>query len=113
MAVDPEYQSYIEEQLEAFGEYDSKKMFGGLGFFKEGVMFGAIMHGAFRLKGDETTAADYAKYGKEKHQVPGKKMKMPYYEVPEEVLNDKTELREWAFKAWEIALKTKPKSKKK
>ena len=113
MAVDPEYQSYIEQQLENFGEYEAKSMFGGLGFFREGVMFGAIMHGVFRLKGDDTTAPDYAKFGKGKHEIPGKKMKMPYYEVPEEVLSDKNELREWALKAWEVALNSKPKAKKK
>jgi DNA transformation protein len=109
MAVDKEYQEYIEGQLESFGEYDTKNMFGGVGYFREGVMFGAIMHGAFRLKGDETTEADYAKYGKERHKVPGKKMSMPYYEVPQEILSDKAQLREWALKAWEVALKSNKK----
>ncbi|MBD79853.1 MAG: hypothetical protein CL840_13140 [Crocinitomicaceae bacterium] len=114
MAVDAEYQAYIEQQLEPFGEYQAKSMFGGLGFFRDGVMFGAIMHGAFRLKGDETTAPDYAKYGKKEHEIPGKKMKMPYYEVPQEIMDDPATLKEWAIKAWEIALKTKkPKKKKK
>ena len=39
MAVDSEYQSYIEQQLDNFGEFQSKSMFGGLGFFKEGVVW--------------------------------------------------------------------------
>ena len=109
MAVNQEYKEYVEEQLTDFGEYDVRKMFGGIGYFRDKVMFGAIMHGAFRLKGDETTAPDFAKYGKGPHQVPGKKMKMPYYEVPDEILNDKAQLREWAFKAWEVALASKKK----
>ncbi|MGB0390001.1 MAG: TfoX/Sxy family protein [Salibacteraceae bacterium] len=109
MAVDKEYQSYIDSQLESFGEFESKGMFGGVGYFRDKVMFGAIMHGAFRLKGDETNAPDFAKYGKGPHQVPGKKMKMPYYEVPQEVLSDKAVLKEWALKSWEIALNSKKK----
>lgn len=39
-------------------------------------------------------------------------MKMPYCEVPEEVLSDKFELREWAFTSWETTLKTKKTKKK-
>lgn len=109
MAVDKEYQDYIEEQLSEFGEFEAKRMFGGIGYFRDKAMFGAIMHGAFRLKGDDTTAPDFAKYGKERHQIPGKKMSMPYYEVPDEILNDKHVLKEWAIKAWEIALKSKKK----
>lgn len=109
MAVDHEYQTYIENQLESFGEFDKKGMFGGIGYFRDKVMFGAIMHGAFRLKGDETTAPDYAQFGKGPHQIPGKNMTMPYYEVPEEILQDPAALREWAFKAWEIALTSKKK----
>jgi TfoX/Sxy family transcriptional regulator of competence genes len=70
-------------------------------------MFGAIMHGAFRLKGDATTEEQFAKFGKGRHKIPGKKMSMPYFEVPEEILADKAVLREWAFQAWEVALKTK------
>ncbi|MCB0482509.1 MAG: TfoX/Sxy family protein [Flavobacteriales bacterium] len=109
MAVDKDYQAYIETQLESFGDFEVKRMFGGIGYFRDKAMFGAIMHGAFRLKGDETSAPDFAKFGKGPHQVPGKNMTMPYYEVPEEILKDKAVLREWAFKAWEIALASKKK----
>ena len=109
MAVDTEYKDYIARQLEEFGAYETKKMFGGLGYFKDGVMFGAIMHGAFRLKGDETNAPDYAAYGMKRHEIPGKKMSMPYYEVPQEILNDKAVLKEWVYKSWEVALKSKKK----
>jgi DNA transformation protein len=34
-------------------------MFGGIGFFKDGLMFGMIGRGVLRLKIDETNQADY------------------------------------------------------
>ena len=84
-------------------------MFGGVGYFKEGAMFGAIMNGIFRLKADETNVNDFISRGKDLHQVPGKKAKMPYYEVPTDILENKTLLKEWADKAYLVALNAKKK----
>lgn len=111
MAFDEKLAEHVSEQLSTFGEFETKKMFGGLGYFKEGRMFGVIMHGAFRLKGDDETAQDYAKYGFGKHKIPGKKMEMPYYEVPEEILANKKKLKAWADKAYTVALASKKKKK--
>jgi len=111
MAYDEKQAEYILAQLSAFGEFETKKMFGGLGYFRDGRMFGAIMHGHFRLKGNEKTAMDYEKYGFGKHKIPGKKMEMPYYQVPEEILEDKKKLKSWADKAYAVALATKKKKK--
>lgn len=107
MAVDEQYFAYIEDQLSTFGDFTSRKMFGGVGFFRNKVMFAGIMDNVFRLKGDATTAPDYAAYGKGPWSIPGKKGQMPYYEVPEEILSDRLKLAEWAEKAYLIALKGK------
>lgn len=112
MAYDEKLAEYVTEQLEPFGEFETKKMFGGLGYFRDGKMFGAIMHGAFRLKGDDDTAKEYLAFGFGKHKIPGKKMEMPYYQVPEEILKSKKKLKAWADKAYVVALKTKKKKKK-
>jgi len=111
MAYDEKQAEHVTKQLESFGKFETKKMFGGLGYFRDGRMFGVIMHGAFRLKGDEETSKDYAAYGFGKHKIPGKKMEMPYYEVPEEILEDKKKLKAWAEKAYGVALKAKKKKK--
>lgn len=112
MAYDEKQAEYVTKQLESFGEFETKKMFGGLGYFRDGRMFGAIMHGAFRLKGDNETAKDYAPYGFGKHKIPGKKMEMPYYQVPEEILKNKKKLKVWADKAHTVALNSQKKKKK-
>ncbi len=35
MAVNDNYLAYVSDQLSEFGEVEIKKMFGGVGFFKE------------------------------------------------------------------------------
>ncbi len=99
MAVNPEYLSFIEDQLSVFGAFDTKRMFGGIGFFRDGKMFGMIGNGVFRLKADDSNKEDYESLGIGRFMAgPGKKG-LPYYEVPLSVLEDKEKLREWAEKS--------------
>lgn len=54
MAVNQEFVNYITDQLSDFTPFESKKMFGGIGFFKDGLMFALIWgRPIFRLKVDE------------------------------------------------------------
>ena len=109
MAVSEDYKAYVEDQLSEFPEYSSKKMFGGVGFFRDGAMFGAIMDNVFRLKADESTIEKYTSQGMGPHEIPSRKMTMPYYEVPQDVLENRSELKKWAEEALEVALKSKKK----
>lgn len=109
MAVKEDYLQFIEEQLSEFGEYDTKKMFGGMGFFRDGMMFAMIAKGIFRLKADDSNRADFEAKGMSNYQTkPGSKG-MPYWEVPADVLEDKSELAIWANKAFAVAQAAKKK----
>jgi len=107
-----EYIDYIKELMEPFGECEFKKMFGSIGIFKKGVCFGGVMENVFRLKVLDGNRDDFESYGMGKWQVPGKKMQMPYYEVPLEIMEDKKKLLEWAEKAFELAVAAKKKKGK-
>lgn len=111
MAISQEYKAFIEDQLSEVEGYYSKNMFGGVGYFKDGAMFAAIMGGVFRMKADETTKEDYLALDCDAFKMTkgGKERSMPYYEVPQGVLEDKKKLAEWASKAFDIAIKTKKK----
>lgn len=64
MKVSEDYKSYIEEQFSAYGDVDFKKMFGGYGIFREGIMFAMISPGdIFRMRADENNVGDYQKEG--------------------------------------------------
>lgn len=110
MAVDESYLAYILEQLTEMEGIETKRMFGGVGFFKTGLMFGKIGNRTFRLKVGESNRKDYENYGMKPYYSEKKKKGMPYWEVPIEILENKTQLKIWAEKALEIA---KESSKKK
>ena len=107
MAVSESYLAYITDQLSEFGDFQSKKMFGGIGFFREGKMFAMIGGDTFRLKVDESNQADFEAKGMKPYESKTKKKGMPYWEVPADVIEDRTALKKWASKAYEIALKGK------
>lgn len=107
MAVREEYLAYIIDQLSEFGSVDSKKMFGGIGLFRQNLMFGMIGGEVFRLKVDEQNQKEYEERGMTQFPAGKKKKGMPYWEVPSEVLEDKAELAKWATKSFEAAQRAK------
>lgn len=107
MAVNEEYLEYLKDQLSGIGDFEAKKMFGGVGFFKEGLMFGLYGKEFFHLKVDDSNRSQYESLGKTAFMSSAKKKGMPYYKVPVEVLEDKSELAKWALQSFEIALKAK------
>ena len=105
MAVNEEYLKFVQDQLEGVGAIDIKRMFGGIGIFKDGLMFGKIGGDTFRLKVDETNKKQYEDKGMKPFVSKTKKKGMPYWEVPQEVLNDRDELTTCANTSIEIAKK--------
>lgn len=103
MAVNEEYLQFIHDQLSEFGAVDIKRMFGGIGLFKDGLMFGKIGGDTFRLKVDESNQQQFKDKGMEPYYSEKKKKGMPYWEVPADVLEDRTVLAAWANQSFEIA----------
>jgi len=102
MAVTTNYVAYIEDQLSYFDDFTTRKMFGGLGYYKEGVMFGLLGNDTFCLKADESNIPDFEKYGMKAFMFSEKKKGMPYWQVPVEILEDANELSLWATKAFNL-----------
>ena len=107
MAINEEYLAYILDQLSEFGDVNSRKMFGGSGLFSEGMMFGMIGGDVFRLKVDDHNRADYEAKGMKPYASGKKKKGMPYWEVPANVVEDKSELVRWAAKSLQAAHRSK------
>jgi DNA transformation protein len=120
MAISKEHQIYITD---CFAQYDgvtTKRMFGGLGIFKEGVMFALLLSdGQFRMKADEECVADFIAEGSQEwiyQRGDGKEIHMGYWSISEDVLEDSHELHEWSDKAFDAAKRAdakKPKLKRK
>jgi DNA transformation protein and related proteins len=105
MAVNDDYLNYILDQLSEFGKVETKKMFGGIGFYKDGLMFAMIGGDNFKLKVDETNQKQFEDKGMKPFHSASKKKGMPYWEVPQDILEDKKILAKWAKQSYEIAKK--------
>ena len=92
----------IVETLSGLGKITSKKMFGGYGIFEEKTMFALINSmGEVFFKADESTIPKFEEEGSDKHG------RMPYYLLPDKILNDKNKLQEWAQESINIAQRAK------
>lgn len=107
MAFSEEYVSFVNEQLSNFDGIYTKKMFGGIGYYNEGVMFGLLGNDIFCLRVTDENRADYEKFGMRAFMSSETTKGLPYYEVPAEILEDRDALVAWAKKASEIAITLK------
>jgi len=107
MAVSESFLEFVKDQLQSLNELEFKKMFGGIGVFQNGKMFGLInSKDIFHLKADENLANDFIKMGGEKMGSKGKsKGGMPYYSIHENLLEDKDLLIDFAKKSIALAHK--------
>ncbi|WP_431126881.1 TfoX/Sxy family protein [Flagellimonas flava] len=81
----------LVQKLAMISGVSTKKMFGGHGVFHDGKMFGIVdSKGAVYFKVDENMVSTYLDKGSTKHG------RMPYYSVPETILNDLDALKIWA-----------------
>jgi DNA transformation protein len=119
MAVSSELTELIKEQLEGFGPVAVRKMFGGVGLFRQGLMFALLADDVFYLKSDAVTMPDFEaenlpSFGYESKT--GRRTIMSYTRAPEWVFDDTDEMLAWAQKAFEAAIRAdnaKPASKRK
>lgn len=107
MAVNEDYLKFVMDQLSELGEVEVKRMFGGVGLFHKGLMFGKIGGGAFRLKVDAHNRQDYEERDMKPFYSETKKKGVPYWEVPADVIEDRNELSKWAKKSFEAAVRNK------
>ncbi len=84
----------LVEKLSSIEGFTSKKMFGGHGLFSENKMFGLIdSKGISFLKVDDELKSDLVSKGGIQHS------RMPYYSIPDSILNDEDQLLDYARKS--------------
>jgi DNA transformation protein len=100
MAISVEFLSYVVEQLSAVRGITSRRMFGGVGLYCEGVFFGLIMDDVLYFRAGDENRADYEARGMRPfHPIPGKlTASTSYFELPADVLEDGEECRAWALR---------------
>lgn len=109
MTVDTEFHDFLRDQLAGFGPFEVKRMFGGSGLFRDGIMFALITRdGTLHFRVDDRNRPDYEAAGMDpftfQHKNQSRPAAMPYYVCPPEVMEDPDDFSAWAGKAWDAAL---------
>jgi DNA transformation protein and related proteins len=109
MAADRAFVDYLLELLEPLPGITAKRMFGGYGLFRDGLMFGLVADSTLYFKVDETNRALFLERELTPftYEAKGKPMTMSYYEAPGEVLDNSDDMVEWAEIAYGAALRAK------
>lgn len=106
MAVQPQYLEYVLEQLAALGALRWRRMFGGIGLYREDLFFGLIDDDTLFFKTNESNAAAYQSRNMPRFMPPTDRPVSPfgYHQVPADVIEDAEVLAEWARKSVAVAL---------
>lgn len=106
--MDDEALSYILDQFSAWGGVTARKMFGGAGLYRDGVIFGLVADDIVYLKVGDANRARFKAKGMEAFRpFEDKPTVMSYYQLPEEVLENPCELMEWAAEAWKVSMSSR------
>ncbi|TKB06830.1 TfoX/Sxy family protein [Desulforhopalus sp. IMCC35007] len=105
MPVSNGFLDYIFDQLSKWGGVSARRMFGGVGLFRNGKMFGIVADDVLYFRVDESNREKYEAEG----SFPFKPFSnratiMSYYDVPGDILEDPEELIEWAGESLSIQL---------
>ncbi|MBN2132988.1 MAG: TfoX/Sxy family protein [Sedimentisphaerales bacterium] len=110
MAISNEFVDYVVEQLAGWGEVSVRRMFGGAGLYRQGVMFAVLADDVAYLKVDDSNREDFMRAGSAPFEPYPEHIKTTirtYYEIPADVLEDPAELARWAQRSWLVARKKK------
>jgi len=106
-----EYGAHLIDLLAPWACVTVRKMFGGLGLYRQGLIFAIVADDTLYFKVNDSNRADYEAEGCEPFTYRGKDkpVAMSYWRVPEWVIDESETLSEWAEKAYQTALGAKQK----
>jgi DNA transformation protein and related proteins len=109
VAVSDSYRAFVLEQLQrAVPLVRARRMFGGVGLYSGDVFFALIDDDVLYLKTDASTEPTFESRGMKPFRPFGDDgAAMAYHQLPEDVLENPDELREWAERAIAVARKKK------
>jgi DNA transformation protein len=102
----------LEELFAPLGGVSIRRMFGGLGVFKEGIMFALVADDVLYMKADEAAQPAFEAEGCGQFVydgMRGRTVTMPYWRLPDRLYDEPDQFRRWAAAAFEVALRTRKK----
>jgi DNA transformation protein len=104
-----EFVDYVVELMKAWATVSVRKMFGGHGLYREGLMFALIVEDELFLKTDADNLARLERAGSHPfvYQKQNKTVQLSYWSAPTASLDSAGEMTEWCRLAYESALRAK------
>lgn len=106
MAVGSGFVDNVLDLLGPWGGVSARRMFGGHGIYRQGLMFALVASDVLYLKVDDRNRPDFqsAGMGPFTYEGKGKAVTMSYYEAPPELFDDGEAMIAWAKRAFAAAL---------
>ena len=92
-----------------FGDVTVRRMFGGYGLYHQGIFWGLADQDVLYVKADSRTENEFSKEGLSRfsYEKKGKTIYLNFWTVPEESLEDGTELAHWASLGYQAGVRSK------
>jgi DNA transformation protein len=108
VAVSGELIEFLKEQMAGFGPVSVRRMFGGAGLFRDGLMFALVVGDVLYLKADAASRGTFEAEGLEAFSYAtssGRNTIMSFMRAPEACLDDPDEMTGWCRLAFDAALR--------
>ncbi len=114
MTKQNQYLVYILERLQPHGPVRARAMFGGYGIYSGDVMFATIVDNELYFRIDDLNRHEYEACSMKQFIYQGMKkpISLPYFTLPEDILENASLLPQWVEKAYQAALRHKKPKKK-
>lgn len=102
-----EFADYVVELMAGWAPVSARRMFGGHGLYREGLMFALIADDQLYFKTDADNVAQFERTGCRPFVYESKlrTVQMSYWSAPEACLESPLEMREWCQSAYAAALR--------
>lgn len=111
MAVLPGFIDHCTELLATLGDVRSKRMFGGVGLYAEGLFVAILAGDTLYLKTDDETRARFEHAGGQPFEFEsrGKVQRTSYWAPPADAMDSPARMRPWAQLAQQAAVRAQAK----
>lgn len=107
IAARNEFVDYVVELMSGWAAVSARKMFGGYGLYREGLMFALIVEDELFFKTDANNVAHFERAGSRPfvYQSQTRTVQMSYWSAPVASLDSPAEMSEWCQSAFASALR--------
>jgi DNA transformation protein len=110
-----EFVEHVLELMRPLGAVQARRMFGGWGLYREGTFFALILADTLYFKADEASRARFEQAGGGRFTYRGrggKEVGLGYYQPPDEALESREAMVEWARLGYAAALRSAVRKKR-